>query len=312
MILTVTLNPSLDEWVYLPRLRLNALNRATTFARYPGGKGINVSRVAHELRAKTRAVALAGGSDVHLLSKLLTHARIPHRFVTVRGATRNNYEIRTDVPRTLTQINCPGPRVSQDALRRLEQLVCRLRPRPACVVFSGSLPPGVPPAIYARLIRKLHRARIPAVLDASGPALREGVAAAPWLIKPNRDEAQELIGRRLRHQADVVRAATQLAARGPDIVIISLGADGAVLASKRPEIVLWATPPTVRVDSAVGAGDALVAGFVVGYQATRSLQEAFRLGIACGSAAAMTSGTELCHRADVQRLLPRVTIRTLS
>ena len=317
-ITTVTLNPSLDEWVYLPRVALGRLNRATRFVRYPGGKGINVSRVVRELRVKTLALALAGGDDGRLLSHLLTQGRIPHEFVIVPGSTRNNYAIQTEHPRALTQINCPGPRVSAGLLRRLTQRLCRRLGD--CVVFSGSLPPGAPSTTYSRLIHAVKREGMLTVLDTSGPALRQGLAAAPWLIKPNREEAESLLGKRLRRRAHIAKAAKHLTTRGPHHVLISLGAAGAVLASQAYPEVLWAEAPAVRVDSAVGAGDSLVAGFVVGWLrphvgpsgwSIRRAGEALRLGVACGTACAMTPGTELCHRRDVLRLLPRIRIRTI-
>ncbi|MBI3011184.1 MAG: 1-phosphofructokinase, partial [Candidatus Omnitrophica bacterium] len=309
-IATVTLNPSLDEWMSLPALRAGELNRATGFARYPGGKGINVSRVVRELGERTVALALAGGEDGEILRRLMNRLSIPHDFVAVEGTTRNNYKIRTARPRALTEINTEGPRASRSVLRRLEERLLRRRPPPQCVVLSGSLPPGSPPGIYRRWIRILERRGIPTILDSSGAALAEGLRARPWLIKPNRFEAGELLGARLRRLADVAEAAKRLVARGPSLAVISLGPDGAVLASRMSDRVLMATPPTVPVDSAVGAGDSLVAGFVVGWRRTRSLHEALRLGVACGTAAAMTPGTELCHRADVQRVKPRVRLWT--
>jgi len=323
MIVTLTLNPSLDEWVRVPRLRLGELNRATQYVRYPGGKGINVSRVVHELGGKTLAVALAGGSDGEILGDLLARYGIPHRFVTVPGSTRNNYQLQSNSPQGLTQINCPGPRVSAAAVGRLGEVIRRQAVRASCVVLSGSLPPGAPATTYRRLIATLRRRQIPTVLDTSGAALRHGLLARPWLIKPNRQEAEELLGWRLRRIADVAHAAKWLVARGPLLAIISLAAEGAILAVAAQPQVLWAKPPKVPVDSAVGAGDALVAGFVSGCQATQSLRarpalsfdrragEALRLGVACGAAAAMTPGTELCHRVDVERVFPRVTIQVL-
>ena len=340
MIITVTFNPSLDEWVYLPQLRLGELNRATQFARYPGGKGINVSRVVHELGGKTLAVALAGDSDGTILSHLLTHHRLPHRFIEVAGSTRNNYHIHTNVPNALTQINCPGPRVSAQSLGDVERLLSQSRRRTSCVVLSGSLPPGLPTRTYQRLIARLNRLGVPTVLDTSGPALRQGLTAHPWLTKPNRAEAEALLGKRLRRLSDVANAAKQLVApppvsspkatlgkaddgpsgqatggggvgRGPQLAIVSLGPDGAVLAAQAHDEVLWGKPPRVPVESAVGAGDSLIAGFVVGWLRTHSLHEALRLGIACGAACAMTPGTELCHRADVERLKRLVRIRAI-
>lgn len=307
MIVTVTLNPSLDEWVTLPRLRPGALNRATDFARYPGGKGINVSRVAHELGHPTLAIALAGGMDGRILGTLLRQARIPHRLIDVPGSTRNNYQLFSSATRELTQINSPGPQVSSSHVSEVAQLLRRSCSQTACAVFSGSLPPGAAAQTYQWLIREACGKAL-TVLDASGDALRQGLRARPWLIKPNREEAEELLGARLRTPKQVVRGAMRLLARGPSIVIISLGAEGAVLADRESGQTLRAVPPKVRADSAVGAGDSLVAGFVIGWLKTRSLTEALRLGIACGAATAMTPGTELCHRADVRRLLPQVTV----
>ncbi|MBI2884572.1 MAG: 1-phosphofructokinase family hexose kinase [Candidatus Omnitrophica bacterium] len=308
MIVTLTLNPSLDEWVSLERLRFGEPNRALATERYPGGKGINVSRVVHELGGRTLAVALSGGEDGVILGHLLTQRRIPHRFVPVPGrTTRNNYQIQIRSPRALLQINTPGPRVSRAVLRRVERLLRTVRPRPQALVCSGSLPPGAPLDTYRRMLSQRLHAGALTVLDTSGPALRAGLRARPWLIKPNRLEAEGLVGRRLPRRADVAEAIRHLVeSGGPRVVVTSLGADGALMASAGDPRVWWAKPPQVPVGSAVGAGDSLVAGFVTGYFKTRSLLEALRLGVACGTASAMTPGTSLCRRQDVRRLSPRI------
>jgi 1-phosphofructokinase family hexose kinase len=307
MIATVTLNPSLDEWVTLPALRLGRLNRASRVERYPGGKGINVSRVVHELGGRTVAFALAGGEDGAILSHRMHGLRIQHEFVTVAGSTRNNYKILT-AGGVLTEINTAGPHAPASALRALRRRLLR-RPLPRCVVLSGSLPPGVPASIYRDVIRSFRRLSVPAVLDASGAALRLGLSARPWLIKPNREEAEELLGRRLSTMDAVVDAVRALLRRGPHAAILSLGKAGAVLGALAPDGVWLARPPAVTVRSAVGAGDSLVGGVVTAWRRGATLLDAFRWGMACGSASAMTPGTELCRRRDVERLLPRVTIR---
>ena len=312
MIATVTLNPSLDEWMRLPSLRVGQLNRATGFARYPGGKGINVSRVVHELGGRTIAFALAGGEDGMILRHLMNQLAIPHDFVTVSGSMRNNYKIRTGAPRALTEINTAGPPVSSSALHALERRLFGRTHRFRSVVFSGSLPPKVPSTTYQRWIRLMRRRGIPTVLDTSGTALRAGLAARPWLVKPNRQEAEELLARRLSGLSALVRAARQLCRHGSEVVILSLGRDGAVMAAGDDSAVWLGRPPSIAVDSAVGSGDSLIGGFLVGWMRSRSLLEAFRLGIASGTAATMTPGTELCRRADVRRLLSRVTIKRLA
>ncbi len=309
MISTVTLNPSLDEWIILPSLKMGELNRATGFMRYPGGKGINVSRVVHEFRQPTIAYALAGGEDGLILRERMNRLSIRHSFVEVEGATRNNYKIQTQRPRALTEINAPGPAITAASLRQLERRVLGYRPLPKIVALSGSLPPGAPSTTYARWIRLLRRRKVPVVLDASGAALRHGLLEHPWAIKPNQQEAEAVLQRRLTTRRSLVAGCRELLARGPEIAILSLGRDGALLASKTLGGVWLATPPSVRVNSAVGAGDSLVGGLLVGWVQRRPLLEAFRLGVACGTATAMTPGTQLCHRKDVLRLLPRVKIR---
>ena len=308
MIATVTLNPSLDEWIRLPTLRIGELNRASRFVRYPGGKGVNVSRVVHELGGPTIAYALAGGEDGEILRRLMNRMNIQHEFVEVSGSTRNNYKIQTRLPAPVTEINTEGPRVSIASVRRLARRLLQRRPWPRCVALCGSLPPGVPPAIYGQWIHLLKRRSILTALDTSGSALHHGLAARPWLIKPNRQEAETLLGRRLSGRRACVTAALELVSHGPMLTILSLGRDGAVLASSVTREVWLAQPPAVKADSAVGAGDSLVGGFLYGWVKRLPLVEAFRLGVACGAAAAMTPGTELCHRADVRRLLPRVSI----
>jgi 6-phosphofructokinase 2 len=306
---TVTLNPSLDEWIDVDALRVGELNRARAFSRYVGGKGINVSRVVHELGGRTLALSFAGGPDGHIFRLQLEELGLPHRLIAVDGLTRNNYKIRSARPKGLTEINAPGPAVTRGDLRAMERLLSQRSPRPSAAVFSGSVPPGAPDGVYAGWIRAARARGLWTALDASGAALRAGLRGRPWLTKPNRHEAEELLGGRLSTTARVIDGARAIGRLGASLVVISLGADGAVLVEARSGEVWLAAAPRVRVVSAVGAGDSLVAGFVVGWLRSRSLTEAFRLGVACGTATALTPGTELCHRTDVRRLVGRVKLR---
>ena len=312
MIGTVTVNPSLDEWVQLPRLRLGALNRAVGFHRYPGGKGINVSRVVRELGGATRAHLTAGGADGALLVAMLEHLGVPHEAVRVQDGTRNNYKLQTESPRAFTEINTAGPPVSRAVLARLQRGLLRAARTTPVWALSGSLPPGAPSTLYARWIRLLQGRGARVLLDASGSALRAGVRARPWAIKPNRQEAEELLGRRLNTRHAAVSGVEALLGLGPSVAVLSLGKEGALLASRDPAGVWWARGPRVRARSVVGAGDSLVGGFLTGWAATHDLLNAFRLGVACGTAAVLTPGTSLCHRADVRRLLPRVSLKRLA
>ena len=314
MIATVTLNPSLDEWMQLDSLQPGRLNRAHDFARYPGGKGINVSRVVHALGGSTVAFGLAGGEDGLILRELLNRLAIRHAFVEVAGSTRNNYKIAVRRPRAVTEINTDGPRVSAAVLRALQRRLLRWSPRPVCVALSGSLPPGAPAATYRRWITMCRRRRIPVALDASGEALRHGLAARPWLIKPNQAEAETLAGRSLATPRRRVEAVREFVRRGATIVILSVGRDGALLGIRDAEAPGGASvwrghAPVSRVDSSVGAGDSMVGGFLSSWARTHDALKAFGMSLACGTATAMTPGTELCHRRDVLRVLRRVVIR---
>lgn len=310
-IVTVTLNPSLDEWIQLPAIRLGQLNRAASFLRYPGGKGLNVSRVLQELGGRTLAFGLAGGEDGEILRQLMSRLRLAWTFVPVAGSTRNNYKILTASPSTLTEINTAGPRIRRAEWEALFTRIRRAAVRCDGVVLSGSLPPGAPQTLYGRWIRALHRLNVPTILDTSGKALAHGIRARPWLVKPNREETEALIGHRLMHRYHVVEAAQHVLQRGATLAILSLGGDGAVLAAQHPRGVWWARPPRVRVVSAVGAGDSLVGGFLFAWTRRYGLLESFRWGVAAGTAAVMTPGTALCRQADVVRLQRRIVIDRL-
>lgn len=309
MIATVTLNPSLDEWIHLPVLAVGGLNRSGPISRYPGGKGINVSRVVHELGGRTVAHGLAGGDDGHILEQALTRLSVPHRFLRVAGATRNNYKILAERPRSLTEINTAGPQASRATLAHVLRGVLTQRPRPTIVALSGSLLSQAPATVYRDWVHALQRAGTPVLLDASGSALRHGLSARPWAIKPNLEEAGEALGRPLRRWQDRIEAVRALRSRGIRVVMLSMGREGALCSADGLEGVWHAVAPSVRVVSAVGAGDSSVAGLLIGWLRRGDWHEGFRLAMACGAACALTPGTELCHRRDVRRLLPRVTLR---
>ena len=240
--------------------------------------------------------------------------------VTVQGTTRNNYKILSEHPRMLTEINASGPRVSLLALKEFERRLLHCTPSPRCVALSGSLPPGVPTSIYARWIRAFHKKRIPVLLDTSGISLVQGMRACPWVIKPNRHEAEELLGMRITSNAAILKAAGRLLRRGPEWVLLSMGARGALLAGGKPQQAWWAQAPSIIADSPVGAGDSMVAGFLIGWarkpgwltEPGKKLDRmacALKLGIAAGTATSLTAGTELCKVSDVRRLAKLVVVK---
>lgn len=309
MIATITLNPSVDKSVLVNGLVLEETNRGSNYIRYPAGKGINVSRVIHELGGETTAYGFMGGFDGEILMSLLRRQGVPHDFTEISGEIRSNFIITDLKSSSQTRIDAPGPNISPEELENLKNKLRDLRPRPQYAVIAGSVPPCVPSNIYREFINYAHRQGIKTVLDADGVWLKEGMKAKPDIIKPNVNEAEELLGVRLKDEEAIISAVAKLIEMGVEIAIISRGKDGMIVANK--EVMLKLVPPVVEVDSTVGAGDASVAGLVLKLSSGANLVEAARMGVAAGTATAITPGTELCHRSDVDRILPLVAVRKL-
>jgi 6-phosphofructokinase 2 len=179
--------------------------------------------------------------------------------------------------------------------------VSTVKPAPDYVVASGSLPPGVPADFYARVARAGKARGAKAILDVSGDSLREGLKEGVYLIKPNIREFRQLVGREIREKPEILAAAREMVQSGRcEVLVISLGAAGALIVSE--EICEHIVPPTVPIVSKVGAGDSMVAGITLSLARGHRLRESVLFGVAAGTAAVMTPGTELCRREDVERL----------
>jgi 6-phosphofructokinase 2 len=309
MIATVTLNPSLDKIVTVEELVVDEANRWTSLRRDPGGKGINVSRVVHELGGETIAYGFIGGIDGETLKHLLQQQGVPFDFTPIEGEIRSNFIITDLKTRRQTRIDAPGPSISKGELGKLIDKVTRIKPKPDFLVFAGSVPPGVPDDIYRQLIEKAKKSGIKTVLDSDNKWLKEGIGAKPNVIKPNVHEAEELLEVHLRDEAAIIEAVKTLANRGIDVAAISRGKDGLIVANG--EKILRVTSPQVEVRSTIGAGDSTIAGLVLKLSQGHGIEEASRWAAAAGTATTLTPGTELCRREDVERLLPQVKVERL-
>jgi 1-phosphofructokinase len=263
MIVTLTPNPGLDRTMQLERLVRGSVNRAAGGRVDPGGKGINVSRALSAHGIKTTAVIPLGGPDGTVLSELLAATGVVVRAVHVTGGVRTNVTV-AEPDGTTTKLNEPGPELSQAEIEELTAAVLECAAPGTWVVACGSLPLGVPDTFYADLIAPLHARGARVAVDSSGAAMRAVLAGSggslPDLIKPNLEELMEAVGRPLPTLGAVVEAAQELRARGVATVLTSLGADGAVLVDAS-----GAVYGDARVDkplSTVGAGDALLAGYL--------------------------------------------------
>ena len=309
MIATLTLNPSLDKTVTVEGLVIDEANRWTSFRRDPGGKGINVSRVIHELGGETVVYGFVGGIDGEALEHLLKQQGVPFNFTQIEGEIRSNFIITNLKTRRQTRIDAPGPCISRGELENLIAEITRIEPKPQFLVMAGSVPPGVPDDIYRQLIVEAKERGIRTVFDSDDEWLRQGIEAKPDIIKPNVYEAEQLLGIKLKDEAAIVQAAKALIAQGIEIVIISRGSGGMIVASG--DNIFKVVPPQVEVRSTVGAGDSAIAGLVMSLSGGAGIEEASRLAVAAGTATALTPGTALCHRDDVEKLLPQIEIQRL-
>lgn len=308
-ITTVTLNPSFDRTIHVPGFRAGALNRAAGFRLDPGGKGINVSKVCKVLGHETVALGFLGGPAGDRLAGLLHDEQIPADFISISGETRTNLKIIDPDTGEETEINEPGPVVAKE---EIEQLVDRIRewlPRTKVLVLSGSVPPGVPDDIYARIIQEAG-GQVKIILDAPGEALRAGLAARPYLVKPNLDEARWLLGRPVDSVEDAAAGAREIRRMGAEVAVISLGPKGAVIASL--DGCAWIMAPPVAVKSTVGAGDAMVAALAVSLVDGLNIREAAILASGAAVASVLEPGTRVPTPENIQRIASRVHIEFLN
>jgi len=310
MIATITLNPSLDRTVIVDGLKVNESNRWTSVHHYAGGKGIDVSRAIHEMGGQTIAYGFIGGDEGRTLEVKLDEEGVPFSFTPIEQETRINFIISDTKASQQTIINAPGPHISKRELARFLKKLRGIYPSPELMVASGSVPPGVPIDIYYTIVQEAKSHRVRTILDSAGQWLEEGIKAKPYLIKPNIREAEELLKTELPTEEAITKAALNLIEMGVEIAVISRGKDGIIAATR--DGMFKAVPPPVKVRSAVGAGDCTIAGLALKLARGEPLIEACRLAVAMGTAAVLTPGTELCHRADVEKLLPQIKVSRVS
>lgn len=303
-ILTVTLNPALDVSGETEIIRATRKCRTANDRYDPGGGGINVARVIKTLGGEAEALFLAGGETGDLLDRLLEEKGIRRQRITIPGMTRIGFMVRETSTGLEYRFVPEGPPIPPEAVAPCLDAVARHKG--GYVMASGSLPAGTPPDLYAQMAEIAARRGAKFVLDSSGAGLRVTLEKARvHLIKPSIGELEQLVSEKLDVDG-ACRAAAQIVARGAsEIVAVTLGADGAIIADA--EGTEFVPAVHVRVRSAVGAGDSFLAAMTLALSEGRPTREAFRFGIAAGAAAAMTPGTELSRREDVMKLYPKMT-----
>lgn len=301
MIYTLTLNPSIDYIVRLDELQFGELNRMKEEYFLTGGKGINVSRVLHNLGYESRALGFIGAFTGQFIKNELEAARIKTDFIEIESATRINIKLKT---KTETEINSQGPSVDAESAQALLDKISSLR-KGDLVIIAGSKARNLPKDYYQQIIQTIKKAGADFVIDTTGEELRDALQYHPFLVKPNHLELAELYGVTLTTEADYVDYGRKLITAGARFAIVSLGSKGALLFSK--EGVYRGNSPKGKVKNTVGAGDSMVAGFVGSYQATKNPLEAFKLALASGSATAFTE--DLATGKDIKKVLSAIEIK---
>ncbi|MDO9345607.1 1-phosphofructokinase [Pseudomonas pergaminensis] len=301
-ILTLTLNPALDLTVRLARLEPGEVNRSETLLTHAAGKGVNVAQVLADLGHELTVGGFLGDGNPQAFEALIAQRGFTDAFIRVPGETRSNIKIAEQDGR-VTDINAPGPQVTEQAQSALLEKLAQIAPDFNAVVVAGSLPRGVSPQWFQGLLEQLKRCGLKIALDTSGEALRAGLKAGPWLVKPNTEELADALG-------NAPDAISQLHQQGVEHVVVSDGAAGVSWYS--PGASLHATPPKVAVASTVGAGDSLLAGMLHGLLTGDTPEQTLRRATAIAALAVTQIGFGISDDAQLVRLESGVLVRTLT
>ena len=306
-ILTLTINPTLDKSTVIDRVVPEHKLRCRNPSYEPGGGGINVSRAIKKLGGQSIALYTSGGPTGNTFDSLLKKENIAHRSIPIGEWTRESFVVLEEATGLQYRFNMDGPSLNKTEWQEAIKMVRKGRPKPDYIVGSGLLPPGVPDDFYARLAKIGRDLGARVIIDTSGEPLRLALQGHPFMIKPNLRELGTLAGRELQSTSEQGEFAMEMVIKGQsDIVVVSLGASGALLATQRGLQRLKA--PEVPVISKVGAGDSMVAGIIIGLASDKTITDAVRYGVAAGTSAVMSPGSELCSLDDTERLFPRVAL----
>ncbi|MDR3240142.1 MAG: 1-phosphofructokinase family hexose kinase [Clostridiales bacterium] len=304
MAVTVTLNPCFDRTLAVSGFHHGGVNRVLQSRQDMGGKGINVSAALKALGLPTICLGFHFEDGAEALENMLESQNIPGDFVLCPGAVRVNTKIFEQDTGVMTELNERGAAVSRDRLEALLEKARAYAQTHPFFVISGSVPPGTPADFYQTLIKTIREANPAAfvALDAEGSLLLNGLKARPQMIKPNRFELESLVGTRLDSRAEILQKCRELIGEGVQLVCVSLGGDGAVIASA--ESAYFSPPMKLNVKSLHGAGDNMLAGACKGILENRTLEDILRCAAAAAAGSLEREGTLPCRKQDFDRLYP--------
>lgn len=313
MIITVTPNAALDKTIQVPSMQIGMRHRGAHGFVAPGGKGINVARSLLLLQQPVIATGLAGGETGARIQRELDAEGILNDFVQIEGESRSSTVLIDPTSGRQTEIIENGPSVTAGELDALLDRLEYVARDASIVVLAGSLPRDVPEDWYADAIKRLRRTGAQLVLDSEGEPLRHAVAAEPHLVAPNQLEAEELVGHEFSNDGDLIDALDEIADMGPRNVLIT-NETGAVLLLREngQERRLRVTVPRVEAISTVGAGDALLAGYLASRRRDASAEDALRHAVACGTASTLVPGAGVFDPREVKRQVALTELHELS
>ena len=310
MILTVTLNTSIDKAYTVEGFEAGRVHRVKGVSATAGGKGINVAMVVTALGEEVAATGFVGGYSGEFIKRGLDQAGIKNEFVDTQGETRTCINIIDETTGLQTELLEPGPLLNKSCEDRFNEKYESLLGISDVIVISGSMPGGIRPDFYARLVSRAKQKGIEVILDTSGRYLKEGMAARPTVIMPNKSEAEGISGRKINEEKDILEIIETFMESGIEMPFITLGEKGGY-ASMNGDIYRY-IPPKIKTANAVGCGDAMAAGLAVAVCRGYTGERALRLAAATSSANAMTKVTGCVQKKDVERLFDKVDIKKLS
>ena len=305
MIYTVTLNPSIDYVIKVDKLTTGNINRVNEEHVYPGGKGINVTRILKSLDNDNIALGFVSGFTGDYIINSLQELNLKSDFIKVKeGFTRINVKVKSEEE---TEINGQGPKISEEELNQFYKVIDKLVDGDI-LILSGSIPSCLDERLYESIMKKVEDRDIKVIVDETKNLLLNVLKYKPFLIKPNNHELAEMFNVELNSTEDVVFYARKLKEMGAQNVLISMGKDGALLVTENDEVFASSVAKGEVVNS-VGAGDSMVAGFIAGYLKSNSYEEALRLGAASGGATAFSS--DLATREFIDKLVDEIKIEKI-
>lgn len=308
MILTITLNPSIDRRYVVDGFEKGRVFRAREVQYTPGGKGLNVTKVIKAFNEPVVATGFLGGRSGEYIKDQLDDMNIQHKFVDIRGETRSCIAILSD-DKSQTEVLEDGPYIFKEETLNFYELYRDIIKECEIICASGSLPKGLTSDTYRKLIDIAKEQNKKFILDTSGEALRLGVEGAPFLVKPNKEELEKLVGHSIVNEYEIFKSAKHLLDKGINIVVISLGSKGSVVFSN--DYAYRVKLPKVNAINPVGSGDSMVAGFAVALKRDYDFETMIRFASACGTANAMEAETGKVDIDNVRRLMKEIKIEEI-